>query len=188
MRVPFQGARGRLAKHRPRRSGMVSLLRSSGSAQSWWTKDEVEKAKAAAFAEVKDRVNPAMLRDAELQSATAAQFLYFDLVESGCKAEGASATGGRLRPDATARLHVQMHMPIRGDRLRFLLPFMWTITLAELVFGQSVGTIRAMLDNLPFIAVDSLTEMLRRMWRWLTETRSADCDRQRYAEACTEAA
>lgn len=122
------------------------------ASDSWWTHEQIEKAKEAAFAEVKHRVNSAMVRDARQfnQRQPRRSFVSISLkVDEKPKEIVLPATASdpmQLKikcPQCACRYAVigsAYFCPACGHNA------------ADLVFSQSLGTIRATLDNLSAIA------------------------------------
>jgi hypothetical protein len=122
------------------------------ASDSWWTHEQIEKAKEAAFAEVKHRVNSAMRQDAERfnrqqpRRSFISMSLRVDAKPKEVVLPAAATDPMQLKikcPECACRYAVigsAYFCPACGHNA------------ADLVFIQSLGTIRATLDNLSAIA------------------------------------
>ncbi len=152
VRVSFQGAGRRLADIVTDEAVWCPFCGHEAKSDEWWTHEQMEKAKEAAFAEVKHTIDKAMRRDAD-----------------------------RFNPRQPRRSFISMSMKVDAKPKEIVLPAVATVPMqlkikcpecacryavigsayfcpacghnaADLVFSQSLGTIRATLDNLPIIA------------------------------------
>lgn len=123
-----------------------------GPADEWCTREQIENAKNAAFAEVKHRINESMRRDAERwnrrqpRNAFISMTLKVDAQPKEIVLPAAATDPMQLRiscPECACRYAVigsAYFCPACGHNA------------ADQVFAQSLGTIRATLDNLLAIA------------------------------------
>lgn len=156
------------------------------SSDEWWTHEQIERAKDAAFAEVKHRVNSAMRRDARRfnQRQPRGSFISMSMQVDARPKElvlpAAATDPMQLKitcPECACRYAVigsAYFCPACGHNA------------ADLVFGQSLGTIRATLDNLLSIAAGLPDrDLAENTMRLLTEDslQRIVTAFQRYAEA-----
>lgn len=155
-------------------------------ATSWWTKEQVENAKEAALAEVKHMMNTAMRRDAERfnrrqpRRSFISMSMKVDAKPKEIVLPAAATDPMQLRITCTecscryAVIGSAYFCPSCGHNA------------ADLVFGQSLGTIKATLDNLPsIIAGLPNRDVAENTQRLLTEDslQRVVTAFQRYAEA-----
>jgi hypothetical protein len=120
--------------------------------KSWWTHEQIKKAKEAAFAEVKHRVNSAMVRDAERfnRQQPRRSFISMSLRVDQKPKEIVLPTV------ATDPMQLKIKCPQCACRYAVIGSAYFCPACghnaADLVFTQSLGTIRATLDNLTVIA------------------------------------
>ncbi|QIG94465.1 MULTISPECIES: hypothetical protein [Bradyrhizobium] len=122
------------------------------ASDSWWTHEQIEKAKEAAFAEVKHRVNSAMVRDAKRfnRKQPRRSFISMSLQVDAKPKEIV------LPAAATDPMQLKIKCPQYSCRYAVIGSAYFCPACghnaADLVFTQSLGTIRATLDNLSAIA------------------------------------
>lgn len=118
----------------------------------WYTHEQVEKAKEAAFAEVKHRINSAMRQDAQRfnQRQPRRSFISMSMKVDEKPKEIV------LPAAATEPMQLKITCPKCACRYAVIGSAYFCPACghnaADLVFGQSLGTIRATLNNLPAIA------------------------------------
>ena len=123
-----------------------------GPSDQWWTHEQIEKAKEAAFAEVKHRINDSMRRDAaqwnrhQPRNAFISMTMKVNARPKEIVLPAAATDPMQLKiscPECLCRYTVigsAYFCPACGHNA------------ADHVFDQSLATIRATLDNLPCIA------------------------------------
>lgn len=118
----------------------------------WWTHEQIEKAKEAAFAEVKHSINQAMRRDAERFNRRQPRRSFISM---SMKVD-AKPKEIVLPAAATDPMQLKIKCPACACRYAVIGSAYFCPACghnaADLVFSQSLGTIRATLDNLPAIA------------------------------------
>ena len=121
------------------------------ASDEWWTHEQIETAKEAAFAEVKHTINKAMRRDAERFKRRQPRRSFISV------SMRVDSKPRELVLPATAKDPMQLKIKCTSCACRYAVigsayfcPACGQ-NAAGLVFGQSLGTIRATLDNLPVI-------------------------------------
>ena len=119
--------------------------------EAWWTVEQIEKAKEAAFAEVKHRVNSAVRRDAERFNRRQPQRSFFSMsmrVDAKLKEIVLPTSAMDVMQLKIVCAECACRYAVIGSA--YFCPACGH-NAADLVFGQSLGTIRATLDSLPAI-------------------------------------